>query len=296
MITDKLFLRVEKFKQPPTILWRSIELELLKQRLGDKLQAKTVLDLGCGKGIVAGAVLEGKVSYGLDNNERAIKLAKKSGIYRRMILANARKIPLGDKSVDLVFSNCVIEHIKDLDSVLNEIKRILKIDGYFVFTAPNNNFKNYRIFSYLNLTWLAKFYGRLRDKKYHHYHCYSLKKWAEILEKKSFKLIDGYYYLDQKTTEFWDLLLTFFFIPNKISQKLSRWVYKKYFREKIYKYFLKAKAVKKGAAVCLIAKKMINLNLIIFFKILKFLGSSQPPNFFNNSNLHFFTLIKQALV
>lgn len=253
---ESFFSKIEKYKAPSTILFRSIELKLLKRKFAFLFCAKRVLDLGCGEGIAASTVFDKKVDYGLDSDPIAVKQAKESGVYKKVILANARKIPLANNSLDLVFCNCVIEHIKDLDSVLNEVKRILKKEGYFIFTAPSNNFKNYSIFSYLKLRWLAKIYGRLRDQKYHHYHCYSLKEWANILEKKGFKLLDGYYYFDKRTTEFWDFLLIIFYLFSEGRQKFSSFVFKNFFRKRIYQRFIDASmSDPTGAAVCVVTQK-----------------------------------------
>lgn len=238
------FSKVEKYKALSTILFRSIELKLLKEKFGHLFKTKKILDLGCGKGIAASVLFDRKVSYGLDNNPAFVKQAKKSGIYKKVILADATKVPLQNKSLNLVFSNCVIEHIKDLDLVLKEINRLLRKDGIFIFTAPSNHFKNYSVFSYLKLTWLANIYGRLRNRKYRHYHSYSLKKWSPILKKSGFKLIDGYYYINKKTLEFWDFLL------------ISRLFYKILFRRLIYKKFIASKITSSdGAAVCVAAQK-----------------------------------------
>lgn len=261
---DNFFSEVEKFKAPSTILFRSIELKLLRQyirsgrpwsvrfkgrsKLRHYNQAvknfKRILDLGCGDGLTAKLVFNKKIDYGLDNDKYYIELAKKSGVYKKVLFADARDIPLKDSSVNLVFSNCVIEHIKDLDLVLNEVSRLLKKDGYFIFTAPGHNFRKFSIFSRLKLPLLPQFYGRLRDKKFSHHNCYSLTEWKRILSKYGLTVVDGYYYIDKKTAEFWDFLLFF-----RLCQK--------FIRQEIYKYYKGAKSTdSNGAAVAVFARKI----------------------------------------
>ncbi|MEG3639971.1 class I SAM-dependent methyltransferase [Magnetococcus sp. PR-3] len=46
------------------------------------------------------------------------------------------KIPLRDKSVDLLFASHVLEHIQDDQLALNEVKRVLKDDGAAILPVP----------------------------------------------------------------------------------------------------------------------------------------------------------------
>lgn len=248
---ELLFSKVGKYQDPPTILFRSIELKLLKERLGYLLgKDKSILDLGCGDGIAAAALFQRKVDYGLDNNVSALEQAEKRKVYKKIVCADARNIPLRSGSIDLVFSNCVIEHIKELDAILKEVSRILVPDGLFIFTAPGPCFRKYSVFSRCRLTKLAKIYGKLRDKKYEHYHTHSLKEWSSILEKFGFRVTDGYYYIDKEILEFWDLLIW-------VNRALPKWIYQPFVRKLIHGKFMEAKvADSTGAAVCVVAKKL----------------------------------------
>jgi len=257
---EQFFSKVEKYQAPSTILFRSIELKLLKQKFGDLFDAKTILDLGCGQGIAASIIFDKKIDYGLDNDQLGLQQAEKSNLYQKLILADAKNIPLPDNSIDLAFSNSVIEHIKELNSVLKEVYRILGQNGVFIFTVPSDCFKNYSLFSFLKMIPLAKIYGELRNKKFNHHHAYSLQEWTSILKSDGFQEIDGYHYLKKRTLEFWDFLLIFswpFRLMPKINQKLSNWIYKTFFRKQIYKKFVDSEITdSKGAALCLIGQKI----------------------------------------
>jgi SAM-dependent methyltransferase len=236
-------LEIEKYKAPSTILFRGIELKLLKEKVKRFSKSGVILDLGCGEGLTALLVFGKRIDYGLDNDRSFVRLARKSGVYKQVLFADARDIPLESEGINLVFSNCVIEHIKDLNLVLNEVSRVLKKGGYFIFTTPSNNFAKYSIFSRLNIKWISRVYGRLRNKKFAHYNCHSLTEWKRILNKYGLTVVDGYYYIDKKTAEFWDFLLFFRFYP-------------KFIRQRIYKYYKKAKAANStGAAVAVFAQK-----------------------------------------
>jgi len=241
---DKLFTKVQQFKAPSTILFRSIELKLLRQNITGLVNPqRKILDLGCGEGLTASVVFNRKLDVGLDNHEHYAKLATKSGVYKKVIVGDARKMSLPDRSINLVFSNCVLEHIKQIDKVFSEVYRVLKPNGKFIFTTPSHNFYKYSIFSKLGLVYISKLYGKLRDKKYSHYNTHSIAEWQSILAKHKLTVDKGYYYISKQEAEFWDFLLFFR-------------IYKGYFKKAIYNSYRKAETTNDtGAAVCIIAKK-----------------------------------------
>ena len=91
-----------------------------------------VLDIGCGDGIFAALTFKNPITYGLDPNKRELICAKNSNAYENLICAYGNEIPLKDNLVGTVFSNSVLEHIKDLGPVFEEIYRVLKPGGLFV--------------------------------------------------------------------------------------------------------------------------------------------------------------------
>lgn len=218
-----------------TNLWREIEIVLLKQKWQKYFQGK-ILDLGCGEGKIAREVFccKGRtfVTWGLDNDKEMIKKAEKSGVYKQVILAGAEKILLKDGEADLVFSNSVLEHIKDIDQVLKEIKRVLKPGGLLLATMPSHKLGEY--------LGLGKLYAQWFNQKYHHYHLYSLTNWEELLRRAGLKLVDSYYYLDKPTIRRWHWLL---------------WLNQAGIKIKIKP--IKAKTLLKGAALAIMAEKIV---------------------------------------
>lgn len=257
---EEFFSKTEAFGNSAIILLRSIELKLVKKHILDGLKAKRVLDLGCGDGLAAGMVLERPVTYGLDKNADFIQKAKKSGVYQETILGDAGEIPLDKDICDMVFSNCVIEHIKKLDPVFEEVSRILRKNGLFVFTTLTDNFGKYSFFSWLNirpLGRLEKLYTKMREKKLQHYHGYSFEEWSRLLARHGFEVVDCYYYLDKKTAELWDFFLLLSFFLAKISPRLDFWVYRVFLKNLVSRKFMEAQTVgEKGAAIGILAKKI----------------------------------------
>jgi ubiquinone/menaquinone biosynthesis C-methylase UbiE len=99
------------------------------------------VDLGSGRGTDAIRLAEtvgaeGKV-YGLDLSDGMIqtaeKTAKRLGVDNvEFIKTDLEQMPLDSATVNLVISNCVINHAKNKQNVWNEVHRILKPGGRFV--------------------------------------------------------------------------------------------------------------------------------------------------------------------
>ena len=109
-----------------------------------------VLEIGCGNGALWSKninLLDKDISITLtDVCEEMINSAKKSlsnysDIFDFQIV-DPYNIPFENESFDLVISNHILFYMKDVDKVLNEIKRVLKIGGYFYSsTIDSKNMK-----------------------------------------------------------------------------------------------------------------------------------------------------------
>jgi len=102
-----------------------------------------VLDHGCGDG-ASSRWLDSSLppessflltDYNFDRIIRARNLLGREG--KTYFLSDVTRCPLEAGFLDLVFSNHVIEHICDDQSLLNEIYRILKPGGYLILGCPN---------------------------------------------------------------------------------------------------------------------------------------------------------------
>ena len=245
---------------PSTIVFRAIEFKFLVERCKKYLSLRPAIELGCGEGIATKTVFGEKIDYGLDLNKISVKQARKSGAYGKVFLSSATKMPLKNGSVELVFSNSSVEHMLDLDGVLSEASRICKKEGCLVFTVPTGNLKKYSVFSFLGLKKVAGIYGKMRDKRLDHFHCHGLSWWKKELAKHDFEVVDGYYYLNKKTIEYWDFLS----IVHKLTlwtrlwfPGLMEWVYVRFWRKNVFEYYKKAVVLRRGgAAVCVVAKRV----------------------------------------
>ncbi|MEE8457332.1 MAG: arsenite methyltransferase [Acidimicrobiia bacterium] len=101
-------------------------------------KGETVLDLGSGAGIdvllSAKRVGPDGFAYGIDMTDEMLTLARKHQTEAGATNVEFRKgtiedIPLGDASVDVVISNCVINLSADKPAVLSEMYRVLRQGG-----------------------------------------------------------------------------------------------------------------------------------------------------------------------
>jgi arsenite methyltransferase len=111
--------------------------------VADLHDGETVLDLGSGGGedvfISAARVGPGGRVYGVDMTEEMLALARRNqheaGIENvEFLRGTIESVPLGDDSVDVVISNCVINLSADKPSVFREAARVLRPEGRFAVT------------------------------------------------------------------------------------------------------------------------------------------------------------------
>jgi arsenite methyltransferase len=108
--------------------------------VADLDEGETVLDLGSGAGgdvlISAGRVGPSGRAIGLDMTDEMLELARRNAAEAgaanaEFLKGHIEEIPLPERSVDVVISNCVINLSGDKPRVLREAARVLKPGGRF---------------------------------------------------------------------------------------------------------------------------------------------------------------------
>ncbi len=99
---------------------------------------ETVVDLGCGRGAdvvrAAARVGPGGLAVGVDGNEAMLSEARARAVdlpRARFVRGDLAAVPLPDGCVDVVVSNCAINHALDKAAVYREIHRLLRPGGRF---------------------------------------------------------------------------------------------------------------------------------------------------------------------
>lgn len=221
------------YSHPSTILFRSIELKCLHKALKNVQLGEPSLDLGCGDGAIAKMLFDSKFTFGLDNNEAGdVEEAKKSGMYEKILIEDAEKTSLNDQTVGFVFSNCVLEHIPNLEKAISEVSRIMKNGGDFVFTVPSEFFSKYlylyRVFSRTGIKFLAEKYASLRNKNLNHFHVYDYGEWESLLNKNGFQIKNHCYYMSPEAMSLWDKMALEVYARKMLLIPPEKAVYRKY--------------------------------------------------------------------
>jgi len=126
-----------------TIFHRSIYMPFIESLIGD-VGHKTILDLGCGNGqLTKKFALNGAVAVGIDGSVKMISKACKentdsSAMYAVMDLT--QPLPIKSRTMDIVVANMVLMDIPDIENCINEVARVLRYGGFFVFSMTHPAF------------------------------------------------------------------------------------------------------------------------------------------------------------
>ncbi|MDQ3075852.1 MAG: methyltransferase domain-containing protein [bacterium] len=102
---------------------------------------KIVLDIASGSGYGTAMLgMSAKKAIGVDINKNSVDYSNQKYGSKKVsyVVGDGIKIPLEDGSVDVVVSFETIEHIKDYEKFMSEIKRVLKPDGVLILSTPND--------------------------------------------------------------------------------------------------------------------------------------------------------------
>ena len=123
------------------VLQTRVRAELLDRLRWIGIEPARVLDLGCGTGEGArelkrryprAQVLAIDIAQGMLRQAR-----RRSRPFRRFerVCADAHRLPLADASVDLVFSNLLLQWCDATSEVLEAVRRVLRPGGFFSFST-----------------------------------------------------------------------------------------------------------------------------------------------------------------
>lgn len=187
-LTDAEKVLLRYLEEAPTSysLWRSLEYQAL---CGLDFR-EPLLDLGCGEGLFSSILFKNKAAVGIDIDYHEVNMARNYRKHENLVVADGCRLPFGDAVFETVFSNCVIEHIPDLDSLLAEVFRVLRPGGKFITTVPGERFTPNlffsRLFERLKIAPLARVYGALVNRQLGHVHQLTNGQWAARLSSAGF--------------------------------------------------------------------------------------------------------------
>jgi ubiquinone/menaquinone biosynthesis C-methylase UbiE len=105
---------------------------------------KKVLDVGFGLGVLFPYITKyTDECYGLEINKTWIERTKKTlddlNIKANLVRGDIRNAPFKDAQFDNIYMLNALEHVREIDIAISEIRRILKQKGLFVVAVPTEN-------------------------------------------------------------------------------------------------------------------------------------------------------------
>jgi len=143
----------------------AFKFEYFHERIGS-LDGLRILDLGCGGGLIAEKFAkQGANVTGIDLSEKALCAARDhaaaGGLQISYELGKAEEIPVADGLFDAVVCADCLEHVGDLERVIEQVSRVLKDGGVFCYDTFNRNFLSKVIITWIVESRLRREYRRL---------------------------------------------------------------------------------------------------------------------------------------
>jgi ubiquinone/menaquinone biosynthesis C-methylase UbiE len=148
-----------------------------------------ILDQGCGIGQYSFTVY--KLGYknvtGMDFSPKLIKSAKENSKKLRctinFIEGDIRDMPFKEDTFDAVISAGIVEHVPETEKTIQELRRVLKRDGYLFIHVPH------KISTFTLIKKIRQFLG-LWNLGYEK--SFTIKEFKGLLKKNNFEILDFY--------------------------------------------------------------------------------------------------------
>lgn len=182
-------------------LIRSIEQRLFAE---EKPFAAPILDVGVGDGHFAAAALGPRLDVGIDAKPDVLGEARRRRVHRALLGASAEAMPFAAESFATIVSNCVIEHVVDLDAALGEMHRTLRPAGRLLVSVPTDRLEpNLLLPALLRRVGgarLAEAYTAWFRRLQVHHHLLSRAAWLDRLARAGFRVVRHRGYLSARAT------------------------------------------------------------------------------------------------
>jgi SAM-dependent methyltransferase len=170
----------------------------------------SILDFGCGNGRLFQSLQskfnEIQIKYeGLDISEELIKKAQASHPNQKFTHYSTLPLPYSNQSFNQVWAIASIHHIPSKAlrlQTLQEINRLLKPQGIFIFTVWNLFQKKYRKYIYESIKTSIKNFGKTdwndtfipwKGQNPRYYHAFTTFELFKLLKQSKFEVLDFFY-------------------------------------------------------------------------------------------------------
>ena len=165
--------------------------------------AHPVLDLGCGDGHFAALAFGEPLDAGFDARWGALTEARGRRAHQVLSQAEGARMPFPGGYFATVIGNSVLEHIRWVQPVLDEVARVLRTGGSFYFCVPGPGFLPSlsvgRVLDGVGLPALGDAYRGWFNHISHHYHCDGAGVWERRLEVAGLRVVRWWSYFPRRS-------------------------------------------------------------------------------------------------
>lgn len=192
----------------------------LFQGVKDSLQ-HPILDLGCGDGFFAELTFgRNSIDVGLDLPVSRIDEAVATHVYQAVRTYDGTHIPFDDGYFGSVISNCVLEHVENLQRVVSEVARVMRPGGLFVTSVMADRWEEYQ----LGARVLGDRYRRFMRARQEHRNLLSRAEWDGAFRQAGFEVERATGYLSPRTALYLDAM-HYLSVPALVSRAATgQWV------------------------------------------------------------------------
>ena len=117
-----------------------LELDFISKALGSPEKNIVIMDVGAEAGRFSLITLKTEATVlSLDIDPVSLRRLKQKNRQANIFLSDARRLPVNDSSLDVIFMIETMDYIPELELALSECNRALKQDGLFVVSFGNKS-------------------------------------------------------------------------------------------------------------------------------------------------------------
>lgn len=129
-------------------IYKRLILDPIMFKLVGSFEGKTILDLGCGNGYLVKQFLlqNPKKVILMDISEYNLAFAREKTSDHRIVFTQhdaTQPWPIKDNTMDIIYSNMMLNEIEDIKTPIQEAYRVLKRRGKFIFSVTHPSWNLY---------------------------------------------------------------------------------------------------------------------------------------------------------
>jgi len=161
-----------------------------------ELAGKRILDVGCGPGVQVQFLTESNEVHGIDISRPALELAAERGLITHYLNVEEQGIPFPSEHFDIVICTDLLEHLFDPKFVLQEMRRVLRRDGYAILGVPNHFFWYMRLRILLGHNLVLPWHEHAETSEewnYIHIRFFTLRGFEQLVTSTGFYIVQRHY-------------------------------------------------------------------------------------------------------